>query len=187
MNKWSFPQFELLEEVFPEENKENEFQKISQEAFHEGFEKGLNKGYQEGLEKGKQKVDQEFLSLHRITKEMECEKVAMIDKMEKSCFLVLKKICKHVLYKELNESEEAISSILRKSLGLIGNHDEKMKLSCAKPLFLLLENKMLDFSDTLFLEENESLENFDFIIESSTQRIDFQFDKAIERLFNYAE
>lgn len=190
LNKWALPEFGLVThahhntykkmKLSPELNPSLQPKATGQLACAQGYDKG----YSEGMAKALQEMEQQKQQLSALIQQLHQDVKDIQQEKEEALYHFLKSLCEKVLYKELSTSPEVLRNVINQALKMIDNSGNEIRILCHQKLHDKLYSDKFDSYTRVVLEVNNQLNEYEFKIESDKQKICFNLDVLMSKLWD---
>jgi len=185
-NKWALPEFGLVTHAHHntyKKLKSNHNPNLNPNAAA-AHAQGYEKGYSEGMAKAMQEINQQKKRLEDLITQLHQEHAELQNQKEQSLFNFVKSLIEKVIYNELSISDDVIRNIISQALKTIDNTGNEIRIICHPKLYEKCQNAQLDTHSRVIFEVNNQLSDFEFKIESEKQKICFNIDALLNKLFD---
>jgi flagellar biosynthesis/type III secretory pathway protein FliH len=188
-NKWALPEFGLVTHAHhntykklklnPELNPALKAHSTIPAAHAEGYDKG----YSDGMMKATQEMNHQKQQLAALCQQLQSDSQAIQIEREDALCIFVKTLCEKVLYKELSTSSDVLKNVISKALKMIDNSGSEIRILCHPKLYENLHDDKFDSFTRVVFESNNQLNEHEFKIESDKQKICFNIDKLMCKLW----
>lgn len=190
-NKWALPEFGLVThahhntykklKINPELNPSN---KLTNSSVPASYNEGFDKGYSEGMAKAIQEMNHQKQQLATLIQQLHNETSALQSEREEALYAFVKTLCEKVLYREMSLSGDVLKNVITQALKIIDNSGQEIRILCHPKLYENLHNEKFDSYTRVVLEASSQLNEYEFKIESDKQKICFNVDTLLSKLWN---
>lgn len=183
VRNWSLP-----EHTFSGVNNVSQnYSKISlstpqKKALEEIVKKEKEQGYLDGKKQGLQEVLPQKAAFLQLMNDMNNHFRAQEEILEQKSLYIINEICKKVISVELTNHETALKSIVQEALSFYQDNIKKIVIVANKMTIDMISQIDCSGYDIKFIENN-SFNDFQFKLDSSSQVIEFDVQKTIAKFF----
>ncbi len=158
------------------------FAKNAQIQLEADFNNGFKKGYDAGLAQGTNEVNKKLTQLSALICELNAFKNSLDEQFSQKLHQFTVLICEKIIMEKVSVSDAVLLNIVNRAMDIIDNQASSLKIYCSQNLLNQLSNQTQ--SKRVVFEKDDSLNDFNFKIESDRQFLEFNLHDALLNLIN---
>ncbi|MGD9591701.1 MAG: FliH/SctL family protein [Candidatus Berkiella sp.] len=184
---WLLPEFGLLTHAQHSTKKKLKAKSVNlaksvQSQQEEGYHQGYKKGYEAGLSQGSNEINQKLTQLSALICELTAYKNSLDEQFKNNMHHFAQMICEKIVMEKISLCESAIVNIINRALDVIDTESGLLKVFCNTHLLQKLPSQLQ--SKRIVFENDETMKDYAFRIESDRQFLDYNLHKALKTLID---